>query len=639
MAHEARSERPKLIRGERAASLSAARPASRSLAGVFFAIPPVALLGAALVLGFRGGGIVTEQWAPVAVGTAVALGALAAVGTMPSIPPPAWPALGALAGFLAWSAVSLAWSPDSEGTLETIARLALLALAAVVGASFGARRGVAQGVAAALAVGGSLLVVVIEVKILTGSTAMFAGTRLIWPIDYANGNAALVWLGLPALIAGAAASRVRPAARALVAAVAALVLAVGMMAQSRGGSIALVVTLVVCVVIATDRARFALTLAAVVLPVVGLFGRLTAGQPGTVSSDAVTRGETAIVAAAVAGVLVLLLAAVEHAWPARSERLGRGVAISVWAAVLVVGATAFVVHSGRPDEWLAARWHEFRNPRVAAADPARFGSARSNRYDYWRVAARSFEAHPFDGVAAGAFGVPWYRHRTLRDSVTDAHSWEAGALAETGVLGFLLLGAGLLLPFVRLVRARSELGGFASVALGGCAAYFVLHSSTDWLFLIPAVAIPAFVALGACAAAGGLSELWLAQGWQRAAVAVASLLALLVALPVYLSTSLTARAETQAATSTSRALNTLSLAERTNPWALEPKIARANILLQAGRPADAIRVARQATRSAPQIWLTWATLAEAERAAGHRAAAARALARTRALSPLGSRFG
>jgi hypothetical protein len=638
MAHEARPERAPLRKSARRARVAAARPTSRSLTGAFFGVPPIVLLAAALLLGFRGGGIVAEQWAPVAVGTAVALGVLAAVGSIPSIPRPAWPALGALSGFLAWSAVSLAWSPDPEGTLETIARLALLVLAAVVGASFGARRGVAHGVAAALAVGAALLGVVIEVKILTGTTAMFSGSRLIWPIDYANGTAALVWLGLPALIAGAAAFRVRPVARALVAAVAALVLAVGLMAESRGGSIALVLTLVVCVAIATDRARFALTLAAIVMPVGALFGRLTAGLPGEVSSDAVTRGEAAIVAAAVAGVLVLLLAAVEHAWPTRSERLGRSIAIAVWAAVLVVGASAFVVHSGRPDDWLAARWHEFQDPQVGASNPARFGNVRSNRYDYWRVAARSFEAHPLDGVAAGAFGVPWYRHRVVRDSVTDAHSWEAGALAETGVLGLLLLGAGLLLPLVSLARARSERGGFASVALGGAAAYFVLHSSTDWLFLIPAVAIPAFVALGVCAAAAGLSER-LAQGWQRAAVAVASLLALLVAVPVYLSTSLTARAEAQAATSTTHALDTLSLAERTNPWAFQPKIVRSNILLEAGRPAEAIRAARQATRSAPQMWLAWATLAAAEQAAGHRAATARALERTRALSPLGSRFG
>ena len=35
----------------------------------------------------------------------------------------------------------------------------------------------------------------IETKILAGSSEMFSTTRLVWPIDYANGNAALVWIG------------------------------------------------------------------------------------------------------------------------------------------------------------------------------------------------------------------------------------------------------------------------------------------------------------------------------------------------------------------------------------------------------------------------------------------------------------
>jgi O-Antigen ligase len=635
MAHEARSERAPLRESARRARLAAARPTSRSLTGVFFGLPPVALLAAALLLGFRGGGIVSEQWAPVAVGTAVALGALGAVGSIPRIPRSAWPVLAALTGFFVWSALSLTWSPAPEGTLETTARFALLVMAAIVGASFAARRGVAHAVAGALAAGGALLVVVIEAKVLAGSTNMFSTTRLIWPIDYANGNAALVWLAVPALLAGAAAERIRPIGRAVVAAVAALALSVGLMTLSRGGSIALVVTLVVCVAIATERTRFALTLAGVALPVAAVIGWLTGGRPGEVSSDAVARGEAAVVAAVAAGVIVLLFAAIERAWPKTAQRFGCTVAMAVWASVLVIGATAFVVHSGRPDDWVAARWHEFRNPEVTPTETARFGNATSNRYDYWQVAARAFEAHPLDGVAAGAFGVPWFRERAVEESVTDAHSWEAGALAETGVLGFLLLAAGLLLPLVQLVRARKELGGFASVALGGCAAYFVLHSSVDWLFLIPAVAIPAFVALGACAAAGGLPELRLAAGWQRVAVAAGALVALVAAVPVYLSTSLTARAETQAATSTSRALDTLSLAARANPWAVQPKIVRSEILLEAERPGQAIRAARQATRRAPQMWLTWATLADAEREADHPAAAARAMARARALNPLG----
>jgi hypothetical protein len=614
-----------------------ARPTTRSLAGLFFALPPLALLAAALLLAFRGGGVVSEQWTPVAVGMAVALGALGAVGVIPRIARPAWAALAALTGFLAWSALSLVWSSAPEATLEAVARLALFLLAAVVGASFVARSDMPRVFAGALAVGGAVLAVVVEVKILAGSTAVFSGTRLAWPIDYANGNAALLWLAFPALLAGAAAERVRPAARALVAAAAALALAEGLMTLSRGGVLALVVTLVACVAITSDRTSLALTLAAIAFPVAGVFAWLTGGEPGEVSSDAVTRGVAAAVGAACAGVIVLGLAALGRARTNWFERRGATVAVAVWASVLVLGGAAFVVHYGRPDSWLSARWHEFRNPDLARpSDAARFGNATSNRYDYWRVSAHTFSDHPLDGVGAGAFGVPWYRHRTVQESVTDAHSWEAGALAETGILGFLLLSAALLLPLVQLVRARSELGSFASVALGGCAVYFVLHASVDWLFLIPAVAIPAFVALGACAAAGAPPQLRLAPGWQRAALAGCALVAVLAALPVYLAASLTTRAEGQAATSPSRALDTLSLAAGANPWAVEPKIIRSQVLLDAGHTPDAVRAAKQATKRAPQVWITWQALADAERAAGNRPAADRAAARARALNPLGN---
>jgi hypothetical protein len=266
---------------------------------------------------------------------------------------------------------------------------------------------------------------------------------------------------------------------------------------------------------------------------------------------------------------------------------------------------------------------------------AHFGTASSNRYDYWRVSIHTFANHPLNGEGAGAFGVPWFRHRAISESVTDAHSWQLGALAELGIIGLMLLAGALLLPLVQLTRGRRELGGFTAVALGGCAAYFVLHASLDWLFLIPAVAVPAFVALGACAASGELPQLRLAPGWQRAAVAGGALAATIAAVPVYLSTSLTTRAETQAATSTNRALDTLSLAARANPWAVQPKIVRAQILLESGRTRDAINVAKQATRRAPQMWITWQALADAERAGGDDAAAARASARARALNPMG----
>jgi predicted TPR repeat methyltransferase len=57
------------------------------------------------------------------------------------------------------------------------------------------------------------------------------------------------------------------------------------------------------------------------------------------------------------------------------------------------------------------------------------------------------------------------------------------------------------------------------------------------------------------------------------------------------------------------------------------------ILLDARRTPAAIQAAREATRRAPEAWTAWVALAEAERASGHRAAAAAALRRARVLNP------
>ena len=485
------------------------------------------------------------------------------------------------------------WSASPEATLETVARLSLLLLAAVVGASYGARVGAVRGLAIALAAAGAVLAVTVEAKVLAGTTGVFTTTRLAWPIDYANGDAALFLLPVPALLAGAAVERLRPLGRAAVAAVAALSISEGLMTLSRGGAIALAATLVACVLLATDRARLALTLSGIVVPVAVLSTRLTAGRPGEVASDAVARGRAALIGAAAAALIVGLIAFLEDVRPRSFGRHKGVVAVAVWTCVLAIGATAFVVHYGRPDTWLSARWHEFRNPElVQPGNAARFGNATSNRYDYWRVAARTFEAHPLGGEGAGAFAVPWFHRRAINENVTDAHSWEAAALSETGVVGFVLLAAALFLPLVQLARARKELGSFAVVALGGTVAYFVLQGSLDWLFLITAVAVPAFLVLGASAAAAGERQIRLAPGRQRTAIAVGALAAAVAAVPVYLSTTLTARAENQAATSTQRALDTLSLATRANPWAVQPLIVRSAILLDANRTPAAIRAAR-----------------------------------------------
>src|SRR5918994_4950033 len=239
---------------------------ARFIAAAAFAIPPVMLLAVAGGLAFRGGGVAPLQWQPIALGLGASLVVLSLVGAVPALQRSAWPMLAGLSALLVWSAASFAWTVSREATFEHVLRLALLVAAAVVGLAYAARPRAALLLVAGLAVFGAVMAGAIELKLLAGRTDAFIGSRLSWPINYANADAALVWLPLPALVALAAAHPLRPLVRGAFAFAATLALAVGFASQSRGAAIALAGALLATVLIARDRGRLSLTLLAVVAP-------------------------------------------------------------------------------------------------------------------------------------------------------------------------------------------------------------------------------------------------------------------------------------------------------------------------------------------------------------------------------------
>jgi hypothetical protein len=615
-------------------------PASaRLVAAAAFALPPVMLLAVACGLGLRGGGVAPEQWQPAALGLAASLVVLAAVGAVPSVQRAALPMLVSLSALLAWSAASLAWTVSREATFEQVIRLGMLAAAAVVGIAYAARPRAALLLAAGVALAGAVAAAAIEVKLLAGSTDAFVGSRLSWPINYANADAALVWLPLPALVAFAAAQPLRPLVRGGFGLLAALALAVGLAAQSRGAAIALAGALIASVAIARDRGRFALTLLAIVAPVAALASRMVGGDAASSATLVRDRGQAALIAAVVGAALVCGLAMLD-----RRNRFPFGgresrVALATGGLVLVLAVGAFFAVSGRPDTWVSARWNEFTSVNAASApgsDASHFGTGVSNRYDYWRVAWHTFEDDPIEGVGVGAFSVPWFRSRSIDENVTDAHSWQAGALAEIGLVGFVLMAAVLLFPLTRIRETRMGSGAWpiAAVALGGTGVYFVLHASLDWLFRIPAIAVPGFVVLGALAAGGrATGELLFAGRAGRAGLATAATAVLLLAIPAYLSTAALSRGESEAATSTKEALADLDQAARLNPFATEPLLIRSMVLQLDSRPSEALDAANQATERAPRSWAAWLVLSEARRAAGDPAGSRVALDRAATLNP------
>ena len=624
----------------RSVSATASRSiAPRSVAAAALALPALALVGVAFVLGLRGGGVTPEEWLPVALAAGVAVATLVAVGALPAAPRRAWPALAAVGALLGWSALSLLWSQAPDATLETVARTVLLALAFGVGATCAARPRAALALAVAIGAGGAATALVVLAHLLDGDLESFLAGRLSYPVNYANGAAALLFLAVPPLVALAAAEPLRPIVRAPLGALAALVLAVGATAESRGGTIAIVGALVAVPVLARDRGRAGLTVLAVALPVLVAMPVLAAGSATATRGDLQASGVAALLAAIAAGLATGGLALLDRRrrWPL-DGREGR-VALMAVAALVALACVALVVRVGNPVTWLDERWDEFSHPAAAAAaapsDASRFGTGVSNRYDYWRVAAIAARDHPLGGVGAGAFAVPWFRERTLDENVTDAHSWVTGTLAETGLVGLALLTAVFGLSLAGAWRARHGPGAWpiAAAALGGTAVYYVLHAGLDWLGRIPAVSLPAFVALGALATGGEAGRLALAGVRTRAVGAAVAVAGALLVLPLYVANRAVVRGQEQAARSTTSAIDDLDRAADVDPFAIEPLIVKSTLLAGDGDAAGAQGAAAEAVDRGPNDWTAWTVLAEARLLAGDLPGARAAVERVAELNP------
>jgi O-antigen ligase len=137
---------------------------------------------------------------------------------------------------------------------------------------------------------------------------------------------------------------------------------------------------------------------------------------------------------------------------------------------------------------------------------SRLASVQSNRYEYWKVAVRSFADHPLIGVGAGGFQAEWLRERPFREGVRDAHSLYLETAAELGLVGLALLA--LLFGGVAAAARRALPAAAGSVAT---LAAWALHAGLDWDWELPALTLVAIVLAGqvlatsseARAAAGG----------------------------------------------------------------------------------------------------------------------------------------
>jgi tetratricopeptide (TPR) repeat protein len=135
---------------------------------------------------------------------------------------------------------------------------------------------------------------------------------------------------------------------------------------------------------------------------------------------------------------------------------------------------------------------------------ARLTSSGGNRYDYWRIALDQFERWPLRGVGAGNYDRTYFEDRRTEEDVQQAHSLEMQALGETGALGavgllvFILSGMAALIARQRQLR-RTRSAHALVIASGGIWITWLVHTSVDWIYLLPGVTGAAIASLAVLA--------------------------------------------------------------------------------------------------------------------------------------------
>lgn len=571
----------------------AARPLALALGVAAFLVAGAALLFGAGTSGGRLLWIGGAAWLLAAAwGAAAALGAVPA----PTLGRAGRCALGSLVALALWMGVSIAWSdaPDrSWGSLNRgLAYVALAVVGVLAGAAARRRPGTVAGALALLlgaALGWALLGKVFPGLFPDGARA----ARLRSPVGYWNALALVGDMALPLGLwlaggggAGARAGRARAARLGGAALVYGATIAV-LLTTSRGGIA--IGALAVLAWLVLDARRFdSLVALACTVPAaaaVAAWGLTSSG----LSDDGRNRAarEAAggwfalalLVGAGVAGALLLAWWRRDSRAPlaeARRQAVGRAGIVALVVALVAAGIVLGV----------RGGWEKDSQVTQTAG---RLGSANTNnRWTWWQEAWNVFTDQPVEGAGAGAFVVSRTPLRTNALDVVEPHNIGVQQLAETGLVGFLLwagLVAGGVLAVRRAVCRSLPDARRATLALGLVPGCFLLHSLVDISWDFVAVAAPALLALGAVIGAGG-------GGGQAAAEVVPA-----------------RRQGGRLAAAGGIALALAAIASLAVPWVASHKVDTAYAALDAGNPARAAALARDARALdpfSPEPYRAWA---------------------------------
>jgi O-antigen ligase len=534
--------------------------------------------------------------------------------------------LGGLGAFTAWTGLSWFWSESPPRTMLVFERTLVYFAGVAALLCVARRRSFGAALGGLLAADVALCAHAVATRLVpdhVGSPADSLGFRLAGVFASPNALGIVAVLGLllaAGFVADGTSDRVRGAAAA---STVPLVLALSL-ANSRGSGVALGVGILALLTLAPARRRVVEAL----LPLV-VIGALAIWL--TSRSSPVTDW-TDPPAAAHDGHL-LAVAAVALACSAAAACMRR----TRWttAAALVAAALAIVVAPSTSSRLVLAAGAGGPLPPGAPAPGTTTGerlvSTTSNsRREYWRVAFVDFGHHPVAGSGAGTYVREWYRHRTIKVDVQNAHSLYVETLAELGVVGLALLLFALATPALAATRIRGS--PYAAGAFGAYVAS-AAHTAVDWDWALPAVTLAGLFcgAMLVVAARPERGALVLDRRWRS------PLLIPLVALLVFSFVGLVgnhAEASAFDASGEGDWKKADAEARRARSWA--PWSSQALVLLAdaaaARNDTEAARsLLRHAVEKDPHDFLLWARLSQVSTGDEQRVARER----TAALNPLG----
>ena len=522
---------------------------------------------------------------------------------------PARVALLSICGLAIWTLLSILWTDSHNGALQDAERALLYAAIFALGlwaCRIGDRGHLAP--VAAVAVAGAVVGVVITVTLAGGTNVpeIFQDATLRFPIGYRNAEAAFLLVCLWPTLSLAAEGELRWELRALLVGSATMLLELVVLAQSRGSLPAAVLALGVFIVLSRHRLRAAVYLALAAIPILPAMPTLLDvfqhGQDPQLVP--LMRDSARAIALTSLGSVVLAAVCLRGLGPRvnlgeRRELLISRVLAVLAIGVVAVGSTVFLAKRGGPVHFVDQRVSEFETlgyPDLSKQS-ARFGTnVGSNRHDFWSVAWDEFRDNPIAGGGAGSWQFAYLEHRRSGESPKDPHSGEFLFLSELGIVGLLLFATFAVAATLAGLRTRRKGPAAAMLATAALSsgAYMLVHASYDWFWHYPALIAPVLFLLGACAAPSLADGAWKLGAWSRWAVAAAVGLALLLAVPLFLSQRYANRAYDEYSSDPGAALSDLDRAADLNPYDPQPLYAKGVIESRAKRDLPAAASFREA---------------------------------------------